>query len=244
MGIIHWSIPFDLALWMKRHYGVADFIETGTNVGDTALWAAGHFDRVVTIEADPRLRDVAAGRLDAHPHAEVILGTSQQALAGILAGRGRSLVWLDAHWSGPGTSGEDYECPIIEEIRLVDAAGGEHLILIDDARLFLNPPPPPHKAEHWPAIGAILDVLREKHPDAYVGIWRDVIVRIPREDHGAFEAFCRDSDLAGAQAAAAEAAALREQLSRAEQRHAAMLASTSWRLSAPMRALKSLIGAR
>jgi hypothetical protein len=235
MGIIHWSIPQHLAVWAGDAFAPEAFIETGTNRGDTAIWAAEHFREIVTIEADPHLHDVASRRLSEYRNAEVLLGRSQEELSRILRGRGRCLIWLDAHWSGPGTSGEEHECPVLDEIRAVDASDAEHIVLIDDARLFLNAPLPPHKQDQWPSIGAVLDCLREGFPQAYITVWRDVIIRIPRDRQDAFETFCRDLD----QGSVKELEELRAGLALAEARCEALLASTSWRITAPIRLLKA-----
>ena len=52
----------------------------------------------------------------------------------------------------------------------------EHIILIDDARLFINGPPAPHKHDQWPSIGVIIDHLRSQFQNTYIAIWNDVVV--------------------------------------------------------------------
>ena len=68
---------------------------------------------------------------------------------------------------------------------------GAKTVLIDDGRLFLNPPPPPHKADHWPAIGTVMAQLRARFPDTYIGYWNDVIIRVPRGMGPAIEEFMK-----------------------------------------------------
>jgi hypothetical protein len=117
------------------------------------------------------------------------LGQSQDVLKSVIPELKRSaLLWLDAHWSGGVTAGEDVECPVLEEIAAVDAGTVQHVILVDDARFFLNPPPPPHKRDHWPSAGAVIEKLQEKF-NSYVCVTDDVIIRLPAALRDRFEAF-------------------------------------------------------
>ena len=95
------------------------------------------------------------------------------------------LFWLDAHWSGSQTYGEDDECPLLEELEIILSSNLKNFaILIDDARLFLAPPPLPHNLEIWPSI---TDICRAV-PDNYDLIVRnDVIYIIP--DHVEMRAY-------------------------------------------------------
>jgi hypothetical protein len=62
MGIVHRGVPQRLALWLRDEAAAKEFIETGTYLADTALWAARHFERVISIEADRKLYDAAQRR--------------------------------------------------------------------------------------------------------------------------------------------------------------------------------------
>ncbi len=46
MGIVHPGVAPRRALWPGDDVATRDFIETGTHLAGTALWAAQHFDRV------------------------------------------------------------------------------------------------------------------------------------------------------------------------------------------------------
>ncbi|MDR1514735.1 MAG: hypothetical protein LBS45_03495 [Synergistaceae bacterium] len=50
------------------------------------------------------------------------------------------LFWLDAHWSGGDTAGENIQCPLLEELKIILDSNSSHFILIDDARLILASP--------------------------------------------------------------------------------------------------------
>jgi hypothetical protein len=92
-----------------------------------------------------------------------------------------TLYWLDAHWSSGTAAGKENECPLLDEIRLTSPGHPSDCYLIDDARLFLEPPPPPHRAEQWPTFDDICAVARSERPDHSVAVAGDVIVIAPRE---------------------------------------------------------------
>jgi hypothetical protein len=191
MGIVHPGVPHRLALWLREEATAREFIETGTYLASTTLWAARHFERVISIEADRTLYDAARKRLGSYPNVDLRLGRSQDVLVPLISSLSQpALIWLDAHWScgDVATAGEDQECPLLEEITAIDAGTIQHLILIDDARFFLNPPLPPHKREHWPSAGAVIEHLRAKY-DSYICITDDVILRLPIVLRDRFEAF-------------------------------------------------------
>ena len=52
-------------------------------------------------------------------------------------------------------------------------------MLVDDARLFLAPPPLPHKADHWPELPEVVSVRGAAHP-RYIAVCDNVIVSVPR----------------------------------------------------------------
>ena len=49
-----------------------------------------------------------------------------------------ALFWLDGHYSGGQTAKGEKECPIYEELKSILASSLEHIVLIDDARLFIG----------------------------------------------------------------------------------------------------------
>lgn len=182
MGSVHPGVPKDLLLQLTAKYPVEHFIETGTLLGDTAAWAAEHFAHVVTIEADATHHARAAKRFAGNRRIEVILGASHQVLPNLLPKlTGRAVFWLDGHWSGEGTAGEDCECPVLDEIAAIYRWGTGHIVLVDDARMFMAPPKPPHKMDAWPDLAEVAAALAAAFPRPYVGLVEDVIFAIPSE---------------------------------------------------------------
>lgn len=180
MGRVHSGIPQSLALVLRDRFGLTEFVETGTNMGETTAWAAEHFGRVFTSELATELHAKAKSRFADKPQVEVLLGESPAHIREIAPRLSRPLFWLDAHWSGGDTAGVESECPLLDEIAAIAEAGLEcPILLIDDARLFLCPPPPPHKWEQWPDMEAVLAACRALG-EMYVTVADDVFIVVPK----------------------------------------------------------------
>ena len=70
----------------------------------------------------------------------------------------------------------DHECPLLDEIRATSPGHARDCYLIDDARLFMNPPPPPHDPAQWPTFDEILALFAQLRPRHSTEIVSDVIV--------------------------------------------------------------------
>lgn len=182
MGRVHFGVPKDLVSRLKDAYNLKVFIETGTFLGDTARWASEHFKRVITVEVSEVMYQKATSRTHNTENIEFHLGSSRQKLREIVPKLDSpAIFWLDAHWCSWKTGGKDDECPLLEELEIINASPHEHFILIDDARLFLTPPPPPHNPSHWPNIGQVEDVLNIPNRKRFVDIYDDVIYAVPNK---------------------------------------------------------------
>lgn len=117
----------------------------------------------------------------------MLKGDTREHLKSILEQNDNLLFWLDAHWSGGDTYGEEDECPLIEELEIIfDYPDKNHVILIDDARLFLAPPPYPHEIKNWPLMTNILQTL----PISWEIIeFEDVIYLFPKKINDDFKKF-------------------------------------------------------
>jgi hypothetical protein len=181
MGNLRHGIPTVLAAQLRDHLGLRAAVETGTYLGDSAAQLAAMFDRVWTVELAEQFWEEARAR-HGGSGVEFVLGASQEVLPRIVqeAG-GPALFWLDGHWSGGDTAGADRECPVLDEIAAIDAGphGAGSAILIDDARLFCAPPPPPHDPGQWPTLMQVADAARRVH-DRHVTVVEDVIVAVPQ----------------------------------------------------------------
>jgi hypothetical protein len=182
MGSVRHGPPVKLAQMIRDSLGLSVAVETGTFQGSGAVALGTLFSDVWSIELSPEL--AAAARLHhPDPHLHFVQGSSADTLPDVLNGiNSPALFWLDGHYSGEGTAGVEYECPILDEVRAIDdwALGDRSVILIDDARLFLGPPPSPYKRKQWPGLMDVSDALRHTHK-RYLTVFEDVIIAVPIE---------------------------------------------------------------
>lgn len=116
-------------------------IETGTNEGRTPLALRDRFQEIYTIELHDGLWERAELMFRNIPNVHTLHGDSTHVLPEVLAQiDSPALVWLDGHYSGPGTGHGAESSPIKEELKILFEDGRPHFILIDDARIFLGGP--------------------------------------------------------------------------------------------------------
>lgn len=118
------------------------FIETGTYRGDTLASVAKDFEALISIELNQELHASASQRFADDTSITLLQGDSTSKLeeAFDLAGGRPALVWLDAHFSGVGTSKGDGNTPILAEIETVlRKASPQDVVMVDDLRCFTSP---------------------------------------------------------------------------------------------------------
>jgi len=197
LGSIRPGPPTELVIALKNQFFVRNFVETGTFMGETARWASTYFERVITIEASPHLYDAAKTRLGLLPNVERFLGDTRAVLPTVVASlEGPVIFWLDSHWSAGETAGKDDECPLIEEIEIINKSSNTSFLLIDDARLFASPPPPPHDWRHWPTMSDVLRDIEQDQDRYYTVTFDDVIISVPKTATEALVAYCRSQPTA------------------------------------------------
>jgi hypothetical protein len=192
MGLVHFGVPERVVLFLKKSLGLKTFVETGTMVGGTAAWAAKHFEQVYTIEASEALWASAREKHRRLKNVEFIRGNSPEQIGMLIPHLVRPLFWLDAHWSGGNTAGKDAECPLLAELDVIANSGlSDAAILVDDARLFLCPPPSPHKWEQWPDISTVISAI-DRCGDFFTVIKDDAIISIPKRERASFVGFLKE----------------------------------------------------
>lgn len=116
------------------------FVETGTNEGKTPWALKETFQEIHSIELYEPLYRAAVEMFAGWPNVHCHLGDSTDVLPGLLGELTQpALFWLDGHYSGPGTGHGAKSSPICEELRLIledDPSDFDHVILVDDARIF------------------------------------------------------------------------------------------------------------
>lgn len=123
----------------KGHrYECSTFVETGSYLGDTIEVSRQQFEKVLSVELSEQLYSFCSWRFRKDSNVSLFLGDSSQVLPQMLdLIDGRALFWLDGHYSGGSTALGKYVCPLIFELAAIAKhKRNDHIILIDDARLF------------------------------------------------------------------------------------------------------------
>jgi hypothetical protein len=184
MGIVNFGVPEQETFHLKNNLNLDTFVEGGTYRGETAKAMSTHFREVITIENSDAMFSVAERNLENISNITMLKGDTRDHLHGILKNHDNILFWLDAHWSGGETYGEKDECPLIEELKIIFSHPKKYTILIDDARLFLAPPPLPHNYKNWPSL---TDIMRVLPSDWEMIEHEDVIYLLPKSSCDTFK---------------------------------------------------------
>ena len=182
MGAISFSIDPSLLKSLSSAGKFKRFVETGTYHGATARLASTLFEEVWTVEASRELHSRAMDSFRSFVNIHSALSDSASWL-GDLRPRiqdSPSVFWLDAHWCcADTTSGEESQCPLLAELEAISPLHPDDIILIDDARLFLCTPPPPHATKQWPLFSEVVDHLRSLSTTNQISVINDVICFYP-----------------------------------------------------------------
>ena len=192
MGIVRMGAPTEIISELRELYEIKKFVETGTFYGQTAYWASQEFEQVSTIEYSEEIYKQVTEKYKDVKNIEFLYGDSREKLREIIEKTNSpSIFWLDAHWSGDITYGEEDQCPIVEEIEIVNQSVYDNFIFIDDARLFLSPPQPPHRIEQWPDINTILTALNSGKDPRYTVVIEDEIIAVPQFAKSVIGKYCQ-----------------------------------------------------
>lgn len=170
-----------LILDMADRYSTRVLVETGTNYGDTVSAGLATFTSIYSIELMPRLFESAKRRFARQPCVELRLGDSSRELPLVLQTLSQpALFWLDAHYSGDGTARADVDTPVAQELLAISQHPiRNHVILIDDARLFDG-------TNAYPTLDGCKQLVARYWPQHTFDVAGDVIRILPsRFDLGA-----------------------------------------------------------
>lgn len=158
-----------LRLLKSRNHRVV--IESGTYKGATTARLARRAEHVFTVELDDTLAAGAVKKF-AGTNVTVVHGDSLEEIPKLIAAASSPpLVFLDGHYSGPGTAeGVEMEPSqsILGKLRGVTPTGST--IVIDDLRLFGS------GLAGFPQLDEITKAARSAFPDAVIRIGLDSIV--------------------------------------------------------------------
>jgi hypothetical protein len=122
-----------------QRFGLHQFIETGTHLGDTLAYIAHDKSiKCVSIELADHYYEMAKQRFVSYPNVTLLNGDSGSILPQCVHNlQGPALFWLDGHYSGGITARGELDTPVSTELHaILDSPILDHVILIDDARCF------------------------------------------------------------------------------------------------------------
>jgi hypothetical protein len=154
----------------RRRFGIRILVESGTYMGETVSAMLSEFSRIISIELDQTLFELAAKRFRSRrPQVTILQGDSAAVLPRVVSELAEpALFWLDGHYSGGITAHGEKESPVIEELQAILASEFPHVILIDDARLFGADP-------GYPTLEDVDSLVRKLRPDLRIDVAQDVI---------------------------------------------------------------------
>jgi hypothetical protein len=179
MGSIHKPPVSNLALALAQAGGLKQFVETGTFQGDSLNWASRISSGFGPSKSARKYQAEAKAKVGPLPNVEFVLGNSADQLGRICSAlTGPALFWLDAH-AGAGFFGAADNCPLLAELETcLVKARADHCILIDDARAFVAPPPPPFDHRKWPSLDEVIAVVLRRG-GYHVAVISDVMTVVP-----------------------------------------------------------------
>ena len=162
----------------SRRHRLDVFIETGTYLGEMLDGVKDVFSEIHSIELSEKLYEQAAPKFKKHHHIFLHHGDSAEVLPVVLRRVTKScLFWFDAHYSAGVTGRGSKETPIMEELGCVfQHSITTHVLLIDDARLFIG-------ENDYPAIDSLRSFVKSRYPGHIFEVMEDII-RIYPEPRG------------------------------------------------------------
>lgn len=156
---------------LLRDRGHRIFIEAGTYKGATTAHFAKRAEQVISVELHEGLYEAARKRFARYPNVILIKGDAlveiPKAVAGCVS---PPLVFLDGHFSGPGTAKGDMVEPAELTLRaLAEVSPPGTTVVVDDLRLFGARP-------NFPELDAVTAAARAAFPAARIHAGLDSVV--------------------------------------------------------------------
>ena len=154
----------------QNEFNLPVFVETGTYLGHTVRAVKNDFQYIYSIELNEDLFSKATLRFSKCPYIHIIQGDSGNVLPELLSClEQKCLFWLDAHYWGGVTEKLPLKSPIVKEL---EAIGNhpikDHVILIDDARLFKG-------KNGWLSLESVFSLLRRINPKYTIEVKNDIV---------------------------------------------------------------------
>jgi hypothetical protein len=170
-----------ILLGYKDKFNIGTLVETGTFLGDTVEFFRHKLDMVYSIELSDELAAKAIKRFAGIANVKIIQGDSGEILADIVKQiSSPALFWLDGHYSSEfyvndefiRTARSEKDTPILKELGVLLNDHRQHVILVDDARMFTG-------EGDYPTLKAISNLVKQSRHSFEVFVDRDIINIIP-----------------------------------------------------------------
>jgi hypothetical protein len=123
----------------QKDSGYRIMVESGTFMGDMIDAQLPNFDSIYSIELSNELYANAVEKYRGNKKVKLFNGDSGEVLKEIVPSLDQAAIfWLDGHYSGGITAKGEKICPIFAELDAILGSKLPHLVLIDDARLFVG----------------------------------------------------------------------------------------------------------
>jgi hypothetical protein len=182
MGAVTFSIDPELIQTFKQLIPLKSFVETGTFEGETIEQVRDLFEKIHSVELSEDYYTKALERFGDDSKINLYCDASEEILKQLQPSLADEAVlyWLDAHWCvADKTAGYQSQCPLLQELDAIATLNSDSVVLIDDARLFLCPPPHPHEVTQWPSFNSIIKKLHSLSSAHEIMVLNDVILYYP-----------------------------------------------------------------
>ena len=155
---------------LQKKLKYATFVETGTYLGEMIEAQKSNFERLFSIELSETLYQDALIKFASDKKITILQGDSGKVLFDLcIQITEPAIFWLDGHYSEGITAKGDKFCPIYEELSAIfQSQKLPHVLLIDDARLFIG-------KNDYPTISDLTDFILRNRPEASVSSENDII---------------------------------------------------------------------
>lgn len=158
----------------KNQYHLTVLVETGTYLGDMMEAQTPHFSQLYSIELSEKLFKKATNRFATNNKITILQGDSGKVLHTLVPQLNTAtLFWLDGHYSAGITAKGEKDCPIFEELEAIFATNLPHIVLVDDARLFVG-------QGDYPTVAELTAFVESKKSGYDVFVEDDIIRILPK----------------------------------------------------------------
>lgn len=153
----------------QKKYSINQLVETGTFRGEMVYAQRNHFKKIISIELSKELFEIAGRKFRNYPNVELLNGDSADVIKSVVEKLSEpAIFWLDGHYSGFETAKGELSTPIKKEINAILDSNLEHIILIDDARLFIG-------KDDYPTLDELKEFVLAKKNNLTFSVEDDVI---------------------------------------------------------------------